>query len=62
MSLFQGEEAVRKAHRHEDLACYIVRPGRLLNNVGGVQGLTIEQGKSLILRPPLLQQTTKKLS
>jgi hypothetical protein len=62
MSLFQGEEAVRKAYRDEDLACYIVRPGRLLNNFDGVQGLTIEQGRSLILRSPLLQQTTEKLS
>jgi hypothetical protein len=34
MSLFQGEEAVRQAYRHEDLACYIVRPGCLLNSVG----------------------------
>jgi nucleoside-diphosphate-sugar epimerase len=41
---FLGEEAVRQAYRHEDLAYYIVRPGGLNNNLGGLQGLTIEQG------------------
>jgi hypothetical protein len=32
-----------------------------LTLLGGVQGLTIEQVKSLILRPPLLQQNNKKI-
>jgi hypothetical protein len=45
-AFLQGEEAVRQAYRHEDLAYYIVRPGGLNNNLGGMQGLTIEQGKS----------------
>ncbi len=37
---------MRQAYRHEDLAYYIVRPGGLNNNLGGMQGLTIEQGTS----------------
>lgn len=40
----KGEEAVRRAYRHEDLAYYIIRPGRLVNNLGGILGLTVEQG------------------
>lgn len=40
----KGEKAVRRAYRHEDLAYYIIRPGRLTNNLGGLLGLTIEQG------------------
>lgn len=40
----QGEEALRNAYRHEGLAYYIVRPGGLNDNLGGILGLTIEQG------------------
>lgn len=40
----QGEQAVRRAYRHEDLAYYIIRPGRLTNELGGLNGLVIEQG------------------
>lgn len=40
----QGEEAVRHAYRHEDLAYYIIRPGGLTNQLGGILGLSIEQG------------------
>nr|XP_024375045.1 uncharacterized protein At5g02240-like isoform X1 [Physcomitrium patens] len=40
----KGEEAVRRAYRHEDLAYYIIRPGALNNNLGGVLGLRVEQG------------------
>lgn len=50
---------MRQAYRHEDLAYYIVRPGGLNNNLGGMQGLTIEQGKSWRLTFP---QNKKYLS
>ncbi|KAG0622491.1 hypothetical protein M758_3G100700 [Ceratodon purpureus] len=40
----KGEQAVRRAYRHEDLAYYIIRPGRLTNELGGLNGLVIEQG------------------
>lgn len=45
----QGEQAVRNAYRHEGLAYYIVRPGGLNDNLGGILGLTIEQGTFLFL-------------
>lgn len=45
----QGEQAVRNAYRHEGLAYYIVRPGGLNDNLGGILGLTVEQGTFLFL-------------
>lgn len=40
----KGEEAVRRAYRQGHLSYYIIRPGRLVNNLGGLLGLTVDQG------------------
>lgn len=42
-----GEEALRRSYKHgglRDLSYYIIRPGRLSNNLGGLLGCSFEQG------------------